>query len=295
MVANSSSHPPAAYLSEHGDRYFDGLADKFAAGLYGSVRGDIRLAVLDHWLPRHLELARQPVLDVGGGLGQMARWFAQRNHPVTLLEPSREMLAHARQALADTQVELIQAPLQALSERAPGPWGLIVCHAVLEWLSDPHDAFMRLARALSPGGQLSLMVFNRDALRLSNVVKGNLDKALADRLAGTGQRQRLTPISPLTNEQIEAWASEAGLDIQACAGVRVFHDYLKTRELAPEALDKLVELERRYCDAEPHWRLGRYLLYTLTRPIADVDTISTSSSSHSSSPSSLPSLSPLGA
>ena len=46
---------------------------------------------------------------------------------------------------------------------------------------------MALARLLAPGGQLSLMVFNRDALRFSNVVKGNLQKALDDRLAGTGQ------------------------------------------------------------------------------------------------------------
>jgi len=286
MAATSPSRPLATYLSVHGDRHFDGLADKFSAGLYGSVRGDIRLAVLDHLLPRHLNLAGQPVLDVGGGLGQMASWFDQRRHPVTLLEPSGEMLAHARQALTDTQVELIQAPLQDLAELAPGPWPLIVCHAVLEWLFDPRDAFMRLAEALAPGGQLSLMVFNRDALRLSNVVKGNLDKVLADRLAGTGQRQRLTPISPLTNGQIETWAGEAGLTIKARAGVRIFHDYLQTRELDSAALAKLVELERRYCDAEPHWRLGRYLLYTLTRPAAAVDATSSSSSSPSSSPSS---------
>lgn len=266
MAATSPSRPSATYLSVHGDRHFDGLADKFAAGLYGSVRGDIRLAVLDHLLPRHLALSGQPVLDVGGGLGQRARWFAERSHPVTLLEPSAEMLARARDALAGTQVQLVQAPLQALSVQAPGPWPLIVCHAVLEWLADPRDALMRLAAALAPGGQLSLMVFNRDALRLSNVAKGNLDKVLEDRLAGTGQRQRLTPISPLTHGQIEAWASEAGLTIEARAGVRVFHDYLKACELDAAALAKLVELERRYCDAEPHWRLGRYLLYTLTRP-----------------------------
>ncbi|WP_458525289.1 methyltransferase domain-containing protein [Onishia taeanensis] len=271
MAATTPSSPPVTYLSMHGDRHFDGLADKFAAGLYGSVRGDIRLAVLDYLLPRHLELSGQPVLDVGGGLGQMARWFALKGHEVTLLEPSAEMLARAREALLDTRVTLVQAPLQALSEQAPGPWPLIVCHAVLEWLADPRDALMRLAQALVPGGQLSLMVFNRDALRLSNVAKGNLDKVLEDRLAGTGKRQRLTPISPLTHGQIETWASEAGLIIEARAGVRVFHDYLTTRELDPAGLDKLVELERRYCDAEPHWRLGRYLLYTLTRPAGAAD------------------------
>ncbi|WP_192034820.1 methyltransferase domain-containing protein [Halomonas sp. YLGW01] len=266
MAAISPPGSPASYLSVNGDRHFDGLADKFAAGLYGSVRGDIRLAVLDHLLPRQLALAGQPVLDVGGGLGQMAHWFAERGHPVTLLEPSAEMLARAEVALADTEVRLIQAPLQQLAVQAPGPWPLIVCHAVLEWLADPRDALMRLADRLAPGGQLSLMVFNRDALRLSNVAKGNLDKVLEDRLAGTGQRQRLTPISPLTHGQIAAWAEEAGLTIEARAGVRVFHDYLTARELDAAAMDKLVELERRYCDVEPHWRLGRYLLYTLSRP-----------------------------
>lgn len=279
MAASSPSHSPTTYLSEHGDRHFDGLADKFAAGLYGSVRGALRLAVLDHLLPRLLALSGQPMLDVGGGLGQMAHWFAERGHPVTLLEPSGEMLARGREMLAAHDVRVIQAPLQDLAEQAPGPWPLIVCHAVLEWLADPRDALMRLADALAPGGQLSLMVFNRDALRLSNVVKGNFDKVLDDRLAGTGQRQRLTPISPLTHGQIETWASEAGLTLKACAGVRVFHDYLKVRELEPGALDKLVELERRYCDVEPHWRLGRYLLYTLTRP---VDTAEVSSSLSSS-------------
>ncbi len=28
-------------------------------------------------------------------------------------------------------------------------------------------------------------------------------------------------------------------------------------------LERLLELEWRYCRNEPHWRLGRYLLYTL--------------------------------
>ncbi len=138
-------------------------------------------------------------------------------------------------------------------------------------MADPRAALATLASLLAPRGQLSLMVFNRDALRFSNVVKGNLDRVLADRLAGQGRRTRLTPISPLSHDEILAWAEENGLVVQHCAGVRIFHDYLQHPAGDDEAYRKLLELEWRYSRTEPHWRLGRYLLYTLvpaeeTRP-----------------------------
>ena len=252
-------------LSSVGDRHFDGLAEKFAGSLYGGPRGALRLTLLDELLPKMLELDGQPLLDVGGGLGQLSAWFARRGHAVTLLEPAGDMLEQARQTLEGAPVSFIQAPLQAVSDCAPGPWSLIACHAVLEWLGDPRTALATLAQALAPGGQLSLMVFNRDALRMSNVVKGNLQKALDDRLEGTGQRQRLTPISPLRHEQIVDWGAECGLSLRSCAGIRVFHDYLRHPPTNDTEWQRLVDLERRYCQAEPHWRLGRYLLYTLVK------------------------------
>ena len=258
--------PVSSPLSAAGDRHFDGLAEKFAASLYGGARGELRLALLDRLLPELLALHGQPVLDVGGGLGQLAGWFAGRGHAVTLVEPSAEMLARARESLSGRPVTFVQAPLQALPEVAPGPWSLIACHAVLEWLADPRAALAILAGRLAPGGQLSLMVFNRDALRFSNVVKGNLEKALADRLEGKGLRRRLTPISPLTHAQVRAWSAELGLEVRAVAGVRVFHDYLRRPPESDTDREALLELEWRYCRVDPHWRLGRYLLYTLVRP-----------------------------
>jgi S-adenosylmethionine-dependent methyltransferase len=259
----SASSLPSSSLSAAGDRYFDGLADKFADSLYGGARGELRLALLDQLLPEMLDLYEQPLLDVGGGLGQMAEWFAGRGHAVTLTEPSREMLEMARNRLQGMPVDCLQAPLQDLPELATGPWPLISCHAVLEWMGDPQSAMAILAGLLAPGGQLSLMVFNRDALRFSNVVKGNLEKSLTDRLEGTGQRKRLTPISPLTHAQIEAWSADCGLAIQAVAGIRVFADYLRHPPESDADRERLLALEQRYCLVEPHWRLGRYLLYTL--------------------------------
>ncbi|UYG06772.1 methyltransferase domain-containing protein [Halomonas sp. M4R1S46] len=254
------------YLSAVGDRHFDGLADKFAGSLYGGLRGELRLALLDRLLPEMLDLQAQPVLEVGGGLGQLAAWLNDRGHPVTLTEPAGEMLDRAAEHLADRPVPRHRLPLQSLPVELPGPWPLVTCHAVLEWLADPRAALATLAGLMAPGGQLSLMVFNRDALRLSNVVKGNLQKALDDRLEGQGRRRRLTPISPLTHGQVVAWAGEAGLCVSQVAGVRVFHDYLRAPPETAADRQALLELEWRYSRVDPHWRLGRYLLYTLIRP-----------------------------
>lgn len=54
-------------------------------------------------------------------------------------------------------------------------------------------------------------------------------------------------------------------------GLRVFHDYLRERHPEAATLDKLFALEWRFCRCEPYWRLGRYLHYTLHRPVAGVD------------------------
>lgn len=259
-------------LTQAGDRYFDGLADKFSRSLYQAPRGELRLAMLDYLLPTMLQLNGQKVLDVGGGLGQQAAWFAERGHAVTMSEPSEEMLNYAKhwhrdaKSLPEEAVTYVQAPLQSLVDQAPGPWALITCHAVLEWLGDPRAAVAALSTLLAPGGQLSLMVFNRDALRFSNAVKGNLEKALSDRLAGKGKRQRLTPISPVTHADIEQWSAENGLRIEAVAGIRVFQDYLRQPPATPVERETLLALEKQYCRQDPHWRLGRYLLYTLSKP-----------------------------
>lgn len=277
MTPNDKStrvKPTSYELTQAGDRYFDGLADKFSRSLYQAPRGELRLAMLDYLLPQMLDLHAQDVLDVGGGLGQQAAWLAERGHNVTMAEPSDDMLSYAKawhrdaNALPESAITYLQAPLQVLTVQAPGPWSLITCHAVLEWLGDPQTALATLSELMAPGGQLSLMVFNRDALRFSNVVKGNLEKALGDRLAGQGRRQRLTPISPVSHAEVEQWSAANGLRIEAVAGIRVFQDYLRQPPATSTENATLLALEKRYCRQDPHWRLGRYLLYTLIKPEA---------------------------
>lgn len=157
--------------------------------------------------------------------------------------------------------------LQGFAAETDQRWPVVVCHAVLEWLVDPREGFALLAKLLAPGGVMSLSVFNRDALAFSNVSKGNFDKVLEGRLAGWGTGKRLTPISPLRDGEIRQWAAEAGLEVRELTGLRVFHDYLRSRDpLSAADMQKLLALECQHWRTPPFVYLGRYLHYELVRP-----------------------------
>lgn len=250
------------------DRHFDGMADKFERSMYGASRGQLRLSLLQEGLTTDWPNARAPLLDIGTGLGHMAEWAVKEGYPVTMIEPSAEMLERAQQRLAGREQAAYQCDLQHARAAAGGPWPRLFCHAVLEWMADPYAAFPLLGELLAPGGYLSLMAYNRAGLIMSNVVKGNLARVQKGELAGRGTRQRLTPISPLSHDRIVEALSAEGLEIISVTGIRVFHDYLRERHPDEQTMEQLFDLERRYARVEPFWRLGRYLHYIVRRPEA---------------------------
>lgn len=243
------------------------MADKFERSMYGASRGQLRLSLLQSCIVRDWPESPQPLLDVGAGLGNMAEWAAMQGHEVTLIEPSAEMLERARIRLAGREKATFHTDLQHVCEVAPGPWPRIFCHAVLEWMADPYAAIPLLAKYLAPGGWLSLMVYNRDGLIMSNVVKGNLARVQKGELAGRGTRQRLTPISPLSHERVMDALTAEGLQVHRVTGIRIFHDYLRERHPDVDTLPQLFDLEQRYAETEPFWRLGRYLHYSIHKPL----------------------------
>lgn len=248
------------------DRHFsDGMAEKFARNIYGTAKGRLRLKILRERMRAELPLQQSGlrVLDAGGGLGQVSCWLARQGHQVLLAEPAQAMLDYAAHRLQRHGVQSCAASIQQLADTLPvdqQQFDLVVCHAVLEWLHNPQETLQQLLQHLKPGGHLSLMFFNADGLLLSNVLRGNWVRVLQGDLSGSGRRKRLTPISPLAPEQVIHWLQQAGLSVTGITGVRVFNDYLR-QNLPPEATSqRLIEIERRYCQQEPWWRLGRYVL-----------------------------------
>src|SRR3990167_8258450 len=199
------------------DRHFDELATRFAEKIYGGAKGAIRLAVLQADLAEALPERPLLVLDIGAGLGHMSLWLAERGHQVTLTEPAEPMLAGARErfAAAGQRATFIQAPWQDLLGQLERPYDLVICHAVLEWLAEPHSILPVLHQLCASGGWLSLAFYNKDALIYRNLLKGHF----------AGEKQSLTPQMPLDPRELAAQL-EPNWQVESQSGVRVFHDYM---------------------------------------------------------------------
>lgn len=247
------------------DRHFDELATRFAEKIYGGAKGAIRLAVLQADLQEALPARRLRVLDIGAGLGHMSLWLAEQGHAVTLAEPAAPMLEGARQRFADSGVEatFIHAPWQALPELLTDTYDLVVCHAVLEWLAEPHAILPVLQRFTAPGGWLSLAFYNRDALVYRNLLKGHFRKLRGDSLAG--EKQSLTPQMPLDPRELATQLAPAWR-VESSSGVRVFHDYMPRDFQDKAALADLLDMELAHRRHPAFAGLGRYL-HWICRPL----------------------------
>ncbi|WP_236250338.1 methyltransferase [Microbulbifer sp. ALW1] len=258
-----------------GDRNFDDLAERFKKRIYGGLKGEIRLAVLNRDLAPQLDspAAELTVVDAGGGQGQFALDLAASGHKVWITDISRNMLDLAAVQVAERgleqRVQLAQLPLQGLRTDPGIPAAdLLLCHAVLEWLEQPQQALVHLADGLKPGGYLSLTFYNRRALEFRLLQRGSLRQLDRNRESGDwgGHPGSLTPKNPLLPEEVMDWVAQAGLSLIAYSGIRCFHDFM-----TPEMRDKLppaaiVEKELDYSRVDPYRQLARYVHLLCRRP-----------------------------
>lgn len=255
-------------VKQPSDRNFDSIAGKFQQNIYNTTKGRLRQLVLQRDLAELLAASGEEkprVLDVGGGQGQLALWLAAQGHPVTLTDLSAEMLAIAALAAKTQQLplQIAHLSLQQLAEQgqtAP----LVLCHAVLEWLAEPAAAIRQLWQLVEPGGVLSLMFYNVDAKRFSNILYGNFNYVLRDLVYK--KKVSLSPQNPLDPHEVSQWCEQAGFVRLSKTGVRCFHDYLRDRTEQETEFDKLLEVELRYNRTEPYASLGRYQHLLLRRP-----------------------------
>jgi S-adenosylmethionine-dependent methyltransferase len=197
------------------------------------------------------------VLDVGGGSGMFAVPLARLGHDVTVVDPSADALATLRRR-ADTAgvgawVHAVQGDGDLLHEVLPvtddGPGGydsgydVALCHYVLEVVDDPAVTLREIARALRPGGQVSIATANRAGAVLARAVAGHPVEALAlleDRDPAPGRarpaRRRFTPADLL------ALVEGADLRPGTWRGVSVVADLLESTSGADPQAVRALEL-----------------------------------------------------
>ncbi|WP_019676595.1 methyltransferase [Arsukibacterium perlucidum] len=260
-------------MNKDTDRSFDGIAAKFQRNIYQSSKGEIRQQVLLRDLAS-LAMLQAPcqILDVGAGQGQLSLALANMGHSVHLTDISAEMLAMAAETAAAqglavsgpaAQLQFSKLSLAELSRDSQQQYPLVLCHAMLEWLAQPDAALNQLSQLVAPGGVLSLMYYNKDAKRLSNILYGNFDYVAAD--FKVKKKVSLSPQNPLEPLLVEQWYQQAGFSVISKTGVRCFHDYLQNRSMQQSHFSQLLELELKYNRQEPYASLGRYTHLLLTR------------------------------
>ncbi|WP_419248832.1 class I SAM-dependent methyltransferase [Streptomyces melanogenes] len=211
---------------------------------------------------------RLRVLDVGTGQGTQALRLARAGHTVTGLESDPEMLRVAREALS-TEPEGIRERVRLIEGDGnetgvhflPGSFDVVLCHGVLMYVREPDAMLAGLARMLAPGGLLSLLVRNADALAMRPGLAGDWAGALSsfdtdaytNRLGLSVRADRLDTLTR-TLDGIAA-------PLHAWYGVRVFTDNVPNDVQLPAAdeLDRLLAAEDKAGRTDPYRRVAALL------------------------------------
>jgi S-adenosylmethionine-dependent methyltransferase len=260
----ASSQPAQSALDA-----FDASAqawDEYTKTPLGRLRQELTMHHLVQYLGSPVHSLN--VLDVGGGTGSYALPLARLGHRVCLLDFSAQMLAIARQ-----KAQQLGSPLRervdfchASVVEIPGLFSanhfdLVLCHTLLEYVPDPSDILCALAAVLRPGGLLSLLVANphADPLRWA-IAREDPEKALLalNEPISTADLFGLSRHTFAAETMQEAMA-QAGMEVMARYGVRIFADHVPAEKLAdPEFLARMLELEIAAGPLDPYRQIARY-------------------------------------
>ncbi|GAB2960111.1 methyltransferase domain-containing protein [Streptomyces pseudoechinosporeus] len=202
---------------------------------------------------------RLRVLDVGMGQGTQALRLARAGHKVTGLEQDPKRVAAAREALAAepegirSRVRLFEGDGRETGVHfLPGSFDVVLCHGVLMYVEEPDALVAGLARMLAPGGLLSLLVRNGDALAMRPGLAGDWVGALAS-MDGNAYTNRLgLDVRADRLDALTGTLAGIGAPLHTWYGVRVFTDLAADDAPVPDDVEALLAAEERAGRTDPY-------------------------------------------
>jgi SAM-dependent methyltransferase len=232
----------------------------------GTLRQVVRQELVSRQLAAHLPVTvPSRVLDVGCGQGTQLLRLARNGHHVTGLDSSRTLLDDLERALDEetgdvrVRVRAVRDDLRNLTALfAAESFDVVLCHGVLMYFADPGPLLDDLARLVAPGGVLSLLVRNGDALAMRPGLLGDWDTAR--RAFEDMAYDNRIGVAARADRVDDLIASLAGrqLPVQAWYGVRVFTDTAADDAPVPDepALTALLTCEERAGATDPYRRVA---------------------------------------
>lgn len=241
--------------------------------LYETLRGVVRLTLMQRQLSEHLAEPPARICDVGGGAGHNSIPLARRGYEVTILDPSDEMLQKARLAL-DAEDEVVRDRVELVSgvgEDTPRIFGseafdAVLCHGVLIYLENPDPLIVALSFIACPGAVISILTKNADALAMRPALEGRYKDALTSFDANRETNRIGINTRTDTVPELSAKLESYDIELEKWYGVRVFTDHLDDRPPGPELRDVL-EAEWEAGKRDPYRKVAR-LIHLVGRKIA---------------------------
>ncbi|MFF4405625.1 class I SAM-dependent methyltransferase [Streptomyces sp. NPDC001262] len=231
-------------------------------GLRNTVRQELVARQVDEQIAARFPVGRRlRILDVGLGQGTQALRLARAGHEVTGLESDPLMVATVREALA-AEPEGIRERMRVIEGDGrdtgvhflPGSFDVVLCHGVLMYVPEPDPMLAGLARVLAPGGLLSLLVRNADALAMRPGLGGDWETALAAFDSPAYTNRIGLEVRADRRETLTATLAGIGAPLHAWYGVRVFTDRAADGQAPPQGaeLDRLLTAEERAGRTDPY-------------------------------------------
>ncbi|GAA2287559.1 methyltransferase [Streptomyces kunmingensis] len=219
-----------------------------------SLRTAVVWEVLKDALDRRVKAAGSQTLDVldtGGGSGNFAVPAARLGHRVTVVDPSPNALfaleRRAAEAGVADRVRGVQGDVSGLFDVVErDAYDAVLCHGVLEYVEEPTEGVRNAVGALRSGGVLSLLAAGLGGAVLARALAGHFKEARTALDDPAGRWGEGDPVPRrFTAEQLSRLVGDAGVDVGAVHGVRVFADLVPgvLVDTEPGAFQELLKLE----------------------------------------------------
>lgn len=193
------------------------------------------------------------ILDFGAGFCVTASHYATHHH-VTAIEPSEEML-ELKLPDNSSNYTCIHGGIEELKKMDSVSFDLVICHNVLEYVSDKEEILPELARVLRQNGRLSIIKHNLTGRILAySVFSDNPGAALELLEEGDNENNMFGNRDTYRNEYLIEQGRKLGLSLEDRFGIRTFFG-LSTNDsikFTDEWYDNMLALEMKTCNLEEY-------------------------------------------